>query len=66
MLDDVAISSSSQLSKTNYDILSLFCWSYAAEAYPNNKAHGVNMGPNWGRQDPGGSHVGHMNFAIWI
>ena len=22
------------------------------------------MGPNWGRQDPGGTHVGPMNFAI--
>ena len=22
------------------------------------------MGPIWGRQDPGGPHVGHMNFAI--
>ena len=26
---------------------------------------GANMGPIWGRQDPGGSHVGPMNFAIW-
>ena len=23
------------------------------------------MGPIWGRQDPGGSYVGPMNFAIW-
>ena len=23
------------------------------------------MGPIWGRQDPGGSHVGPMNFVIW-
>ena len=22
------------------------------------------MGPNWGRPDPGGLHVGHMNLAI--
>ena len=32
---------------------------------PDNKAHGTNMGPIWGRQDPGGPHVGPMNFAIW-
>ena len=32
---------------------------------PDNKVHGVNMGPTWGRQDPGGPHVGHMNLAIW-
>ena len=25
---------------------------------------GVNMGPIWGRQDPGGPHVGPRNFAI--
>ena len=32
---------------------------------PDSKVHGANMGPNWGRQDPGGLHVGPMNFAIW-
>ena len=31
---------------------------------PDNKVHGANMGPSWGRQDPGGPHVGPMNFAI--
>ena len=30
-----------------------------------SKVHGANMGPNWGRQDPGGSHVGPMNLAFW-
>ena len=33
---------------------------------PNNKVHGANMGPIWGRQDPGVPHVGPMNFAIWV
>ena len=32
---------------------------------PDSKAHGANMEPIWGRQDPGGPHVGPMNFAIW-
>ena len=32
---------------------------------PDSKLHGVNMRPIWGRQDPGGPHVGPMNFAIW-
>ena len=31
---------------------------------PHNKVHGANMRPIWGRQDPGGPHVGPMNFAI--
>ena len=31
----------------------------------DNKVHGDSMGPIWGRQDPGGPHVGPMNFAIW-
>ena len=38
---------------------------YCTNAIPDSKFHGVNMGPIWGRQDPGGSHVGPMNFAIW-
>ena len=31
----------------------------------DSKVPGVNMGPIWGRQDPGGPHVGPMNLAIW-
>ena len=34
--------------------------------YPDSKANGANMGPVWGRQNPGGPHVGPMNFAIWV
>ena len=30
----------------------------------DSKVHGANMGPTWGRQDPGGSPVGPMNLAI--
>ena len=32
---------------------------------PDSKFHGAIMGPIWGRQDPGGLHVGPMNFATW-
>ena len=32
---------------------------------PDSKVHGANMGPIWGRHDPGGPHGGPMNFAIW-
>ena len=31
---------------------------------PGSKVHGANMGPTWGRQDPGGPHVGHVDLAI--
>ena len=31
---------------------------------PDSKVHATNMGPIWGRQDPGGPHVGPMNLAI--
>ena len=31
---------------------------------PDYKVHGANMGPTWGRQDPGWPHVGPMNVAI--
>ena len=33
---------------------------------PDSKVHGATMGPIWGWQDPGGPHVGPMNFAIWV
>ena len=32
---------------------------------PDSNVHGANMGPIWGRQEPGGPHVGPMNFPIW-
>ena len=35
------------------------------EPHPDSKVYGTNMGLIWGRQDPGGPHVGPMNFAIW-
>ena len=34
--------------------------------YPDSKVHGANIGPMWGRQDPGGPHVGPVNFALWV
>ena len=34
--------------------------------YPDSKVPGANMGPIWGRQDPGGPHVDHRNVAIWV
>ena len=35
------------------------------DKYPDNKVHGANMGPIWGRQEPDGPHVGPMNLALW-
>ena len=32
---------------------------------PDSNVRGANMELVWGRQDPGGPHVGPMNFAIW-
>ena len=46
--------------------ITLLCrQSYNMEKVPDSKVHGANMGPIWGRQDPGGPHVGPMNFVIW-
>ena len=39
------------------------CW-IANTTNPDSKVHGANMGPIWGRQDPGGPHVGPKNLAI--
>ena len=35
------------------------------EIAPDSKVYGSNMGPSWGRQDPGGPHGGPKNLAIW-
>ena len=46
------------------------CWSLCLTSswcnYPGSKLRGANMGPIWGRQNPGGPHVGPMNLAIWL
>ena len=34
-------------------------------AIHDSKVHGASVGLIWGWQDPGGSHIGPMNFAIW-
>ena len=31
----------------------------------DSKVHGANMGPIWGRQDPGGPHVGPKRLVDW-
>ena len=50
-------------------ISNLYSTSVTAGLYgitsPDSKVYGANMGPIWGRQDPGGPHVGPMNLAIW-
>ena len=50
-------------------LYSLIVKTYAAVLWtitiPDSKVHGANMGAIWGRQDPGGPHVGPMNFVIW-
>ena len=33
--------------------------------HPDNKVRVADVGPNWGRQDPGGPHAGPMYFVIW-
>ena len=40
-------------------------WNQGHGSAPDSKVHGANMGPIWGREDPGGPHVGPLNFAIW-
>ena len=38
---------------------------FVSRTVPDGKGYGANMGPAWGRQHPGGPHVGPMNLAIW-
>ena len=43
-------------------------WKYfdAQSKIPDSKVHGAHMGLTWGRQVPGGPHVGLVNFVIWV
>ena len=38
---------------------------YFIIALSDSKVYGANMGPIWGQQDPGGSHVVPMNLVNW-
>ena len=35
---------------------------YSRSTYLDSKVHGAHMEPTWGRQGPGGPHVGHVNW----
>ena len=35
-------------------------------SFPDSEVDGAYMGPTWGRQDPGGPHVGPMLLIIWV
>ena len=48
------------------NVLLMFCFICIILYHlPESKVHGANTGPIWGRQDPGGPHVGPMKFALW-
>ena len=54
-----------------YDVittcLALYTWfDIILHHDPDSNFHAGNMGPIWGRQDPGGPHVGPMNIVIWV
>ena len=57
-----------QLSDIGGAIYAVICMqlSTTKQNCPDSKIHGANMGPTWGRQDPGGPHVGHVNLVIWV
>ena len=40
-------------------------YQWTVSKHPDGKVHGAHLGPTWGRQDPGGPHVGPMSLAIW-
>ena len=45
--------------------LKILCEEMKLVLWSSRKVHGANLGPIWGRQDPGGPHVGPMSLAIW-
>ena len=52
------------VSLTYYMMRIIYRWGDIFILSPDSKVRGTNMGPIWGRQDPGGPHVAPMSFAI--
>ena len=48
-----------------WEMMCLFWVFWRKLNVPDSKVDGANMGPIWGRQVPGGPHVGPINLAIW-
>ena len=42
----------------------LYAYDIFLKITPDGKVHRANIGPIWDWQDPGGPHVGPMNFAF--
>ena len=49
-----------------YALTSMAVCIQCKHGYRDSKVHVANMGPIWGRQDPGGPVVDPMNFVIWL
>ena len=47
-----------------YVIFTYMTHGHGKDKNPDSKVHEAYMGPTWGRQDPGGSHVDLMILAI--
>ena len=47
-----------------YHMISCLQNSMIIQQHPRLQGSWANMGPLWGRQDPGGPHIGPMNLAI--
>ena len=55
------------LNKLKYIMLRLLKHICVPSSYcPDSKVYCANMGPIWCRQDPGGPHIGPMNFVISV
>ena len=49
------------------NVITPLAWElYVRAETGDSNVHGANMGPSWGRKDPGGPYLGPMNFAIWV
>ena len=54
-----------QLYMTTAKLQSLPCYSVQVTTLIARFMRPTDMGPAWGRQDPGRPHVGHVNLAVW-
>ena len=52
--------------RVSHNIITIHFHLFIVTHFPDSKIHGANMGPIWGRKDPGGPHVAPMNLVIWF
>ena len=65
IIETYDINATNEIDISIYTNIKAYLISEQTRNNPDNKVHGATMEPIWGRQDPGGPHVGPLNLAFY-